>query len=142
MPDRKHTPEIVLATDFSPDADAAADAARRYAHALGARVHVLHVSSLGATEAIVAALEAASARLDGLRVVLVVEKGPAAARILAYATEVGADLIVVGAHGQHAVPTGPLGIVAETVTRRAGCPVLTVRAEAVGARPSMQALRA
>jgi len=43
------------------------------------------------------------------------------------ATELGADLIVMGTHGRHGISRALLGSVAETVVRSAPCAVLTVR---------------
>lgn len=42
------------------------------------------------------------------------------------ASELGADLIVVGSHGRHGVARWLLGSVAEAVVRQAACPVLVI----------------
>jgi nucleotide-binding universal stress UspA family protein len=55
-----------------------------------------------------------------------VRAGKPAEAILAYADEQGADLIVMGAHGESAVVRFFLGSVAERVVRHATVPVLTV----------------
>lgn len=48
--------------------------------------------------------------------------------ILDQAKSVKADLIVMGTHGRRGMSRLMLGSVAESVVRRAGCPVLTVKA--------------
>jgi nucleotide-binding universal stress UspA family protein len=48
--------------------------------------------------------------------------------VMSVAEEVQADLIVMGTHGRTGVKRLVLGSVAEHVTRRAACPVVTVRA--------------
>lgn len=53
--------------------------------------------------------------------------GDAAEEILRLATEVRADLIVVGTHGHDGLRRLVLGSVAESVTRNAHCPVLCAR---------------
>ena len=52
--------------------------------------------------------------------------GRPAEEIVQYAHEHAIDLIVMGTHGREGVMRAVLGSVAETVVRRAPCPVLTV----------------
>ena len=52
--------------------------------------------------------------------------GMPAEEILKYAAEHEVDLIVIGTHGREGLARLLLGSVAETVVRRASCPVLTV----------------
>jgi nucleotide-binding universal stress UspA family protein len=72
-------------------------------------------------------------RLRGLkvdptaRVEYRVEEGHPAETILAVAQEVRADLIVMGTHGRSGARRLLMGSVAEAVSRRAACPVVTVR---------------
>jgi nucleotide-binding universal stress UspA family protein len=54
--------------------------------------------------------------------------------IVQLAAEVGADLIIVGTHGQQTVPRMLMGSVAENALRYAGCPVLVMPDEARGSR--------
>lgn len=54
--------------------------------------------------------------------------GPARDRILGYAREAGIDLLVMGTHGRRGLARLMRGSVAETVLRRAPCPVLIVQA--------------
>jgi len=53
--------------------------------------------------------------------------GPVARTIVAYADREGMDLIVVGSRGRDGAARTLLGSVAETVARRAPCPVLIAR---------------
>lgn len=55
-----------------------------------------------------------------------IEEGEAAAVILQEATELGADLIVMGSHGRTGLGRVLMGSTAEQVSRRATCPVLTL----------------
>jgi nucleotide-binding universal stress UspA family protein len=54
-------------------------------------------------------------------------EGPPAAEILRTASENLCDLVVLGTHGRTGLTRLVAGSVAETVMRKAGCPVLTVR---------------
>lgn len=56
-----------------------------------------------------------------------IEVGSPARVIVDYAEEKDADLIVMGSHGRSGVSRILLGSVAETVVRRAPCPVTVVR---------------
>ena len=56
-----------------------------------------------------------------------IEVGPPARTIVDYAAEIDADYVVMGCHGRAGVSRVLLGSVAETVVRRAPCPVLVVR---------------
>ena len=58
-----------------------------------------------------------------------VTEGPAAAEILRYARESGADIIVMGSHGKRAVTEILLGSTAHQVLQKAEVPVLLVRSE-------------
>jgi nucleotide-binding universal stress UspA family protein len=57
----------------------------------------------------------------------VTETGRPASTIVDYAAEHGVDGIVIGSHGRQGVSRLLLGSVAETVVRRAPCPVTVVR---------------
>ncbi|WP_262177355.1 universal stress protein [Haloarcula laminariae] len=65
---------------------------------------------------------------DDVTVETAVRSGNAYERILAYADEEGADLVVMGTHGRTGVDRYLLGSVTEKVVRTADAPVLTVRA--------------
>src|SRR5262249_14621969 len=55
-------------------------------------------------------------------------EGGIARVILSVAERSNCDLIVMGTHGQTSLPRLPMGSVAEQVSRKARCPVVTVRA--------------
>lgn len=65
--------------------------------------------------------------LTGLRTKFIVKSGPPYKEIILTAREVGAGLIVLGAHGKAGASGIMLGSVAEKVVRQAPCPVLTVK---------------
>jgi nucleotide-binding universal stress UspA family protein len=62
----------------------------------------------------------------GLRVQLIVDTGGAVSGILEAAARRAADFIVIGTHGLSGLDRFMLGSVAESVLRKASCPVLTV----------------
>ncbi len=65
--------------------------------------------------------------MDVLEVETIVIKGIPFHEIITAATEIGADLIVIGTHGRTGLSHVVMGSVAEKVVRKASCPVLTVR---------------
>lgn len=139
---------IVVAVDFSDTSTDTIDAALELARGQQHRVHLLHVvadvlRSPGITEApgvdwaevqrnwteeartrLVGL--AAGSRLDPQRVTTAVVVGSAATEILRYATEHGAQVIVLGSHGHGVVRRFMLGSVADRVLRQATCPVMLV----------------
>lgn len=142
---------IVCAIDFSEGARKAVDQAMALARWTGARLAVLHVvtpvtAAPGApgfapgnvlwpdagalTEEI--RRFADLARMPDLDVVIDVQEGRAAATIVRYAEDVGADLVVVGSHGRSGLSRLVLGSVAGDVLRTAPCPVLTVPPHVTG----------
>jgi nucleotide-binding universal stress UspA family protein len=149
---------ILVPVDFSAAARGAFEYATTLAQTLGSEIVVLHavdVPSLGgqlhlrtpggASESI-ETLEMRHAqrtldawlavRLAGARVSPRVEKGRPAVRILAAASDLGCDLVVMGVHGPK---RRLLGGVTEKVVRRASCPVLVVPTEE---RPPLEAVLA
>ena len=119
---------VMLATDFSPAAEAAAEVARGLATELKARLHIVHVVPPLTDPAYEAErLEAEVTRL-GVPAEAGLRRGPAAAELIAYAREKGIDLIVVGSHGRTGFTRALLGSVAEQVVRLAPCLVLSVPA--------------
>lgn len=135
---------ILVPHDFSETSAAAVRYAVSLARTFGAELHFLYVDA-GAQLSMDAAfpigldgaLEAA-ARDRLLRILspaehavlqprFVVRTGVPAAEIGRYASDAGADLIVMGTHGRGALAHALLGSVAEQVVRTAPCPVLTVR---------------
>ena len=137
---------ILVATDFSEQADQALEYAAHLASQLDAtihRVHVITIPSMGVPEIGVAyaarTIESmtkhAQSELDKRaagylnRVTLApvrVEVGDARDVIDRVAEQIGADLIVMGTHGRDAIGHLFMGSVAERVGRTATCPVLTV----------------
>ena len=122
-------PQVVFATDFSDGAAAAAEVAADYARHLHARLHVLHVTRHGWEDEMQTVLRQYVRRFTDIEVTAGVETGAAAERIVQYASEQGADLIVMGARGRTGFSRALLGSVAEQVARTARCPVLTVPRE-------------
>lgn len=134
---------VLLATDGSDDARAAADAALGVARERDAALHVVSVvdrrrvpETALSTDELVAIFaddagfdhvdevkeRAAAAGLDASGNVL---RGVPAATILAEAERRDADLIVLGEHGEHADHFGGVG---RTVAAQADCEVIVVPA--------------
>ena len=67
-------------------------------------------------------------RRQGFTVTVSSREGSAAAEILKAAVELDAGLIAMGTHGRTGLRHLLLGSVAESVMRKAACPVLTLRA--------------
>jgi nucleotide-binding universal stress UspA family protein len=139
---------IVVATDFSHDANHALTVATDLARSLSVKLTVIHVvqmptyAFLGGgvyvpspelvadiTSEAKRWLAAAKERLTGIDLETVCLEGDPATMILRWAEEHAADLIVVGTHGRRGLRRLLLGSVAEQVVRGAHCPVTTVRAE-------------
>jgi len=136
---------IVVATDFSRAAASAFKPARELVEATGGEVHLVHVwddsvpvpsedggrlaSAEEATPGLKDRLSSiADEHLSGLSVRVELLQGDAVDEaIVAYASKVEADLIVIATEGATGLRRFILGSVAEKVVRRAHCPVLTVR---------------
>jgi len=145
---------ILVPTDFSYAADRALNHAVQLARRFRARVALLHVvATVGFPEILIPALRVdlpqlvtlSRERLDRLvrrfRIRpshLAVKTGHAAAEILQFEVETGADLIVMGARGHNQLDRLLIGTTAERVVRHARCPVLVVPLprRAAGARPA------
>jgi nucleotide-binding universal stress UspA family protein len=72
-------------------------------------------------------LDAMVKRHDGRDIRTKVKEGKPATVILAYVSETGSDLVVMGTHGRSKLDHLLIGSVAERVVRKAPCAVLTVR---------------
>lgn len=122
--------EVLFATDFSAASRLAGDTAAELARHFDARLHVLHVvPPVTDPTPAPAALRTVAAELEkGLALVTAIASGRVARQIVDYARRNGVDLIVLGTHGRTGVSHALLGSVAEAVTRRAECRVLTVPA--------------
>lgn len=142
---------IVVATDFSPDAEAAVAWARELALEHGARlvlVHAVVVTTPVAPEYVPLAeevyaearakagekLEAVAGLLRGAGLVVETElvSEPIAGGVLAAAKAHGADLLVAGTRGLTAWKRVVFGSVAARLVREATCPVLTTHADDPG----------
>lgn len=141
---------IVAATDLSPAADRTLAAAAQIARRAGARMHVVHVvepspgrtlrmldsgregsggAPLPGSGASAMELEAQLARTlrDGEPFVPALVPGHSPAQAIGgHATEVEADLIVMGAPGEDNTVGGILGTIADRVLRSADAAVLVV----------------
>jgi nucleotide-binding universal stress UspA family protein len=151
--------KILVATDFSSTARAAADAAGVLARAFDGRVTLLHVvplslyadaaSHLDRTafsspelQASVrkrvqqdAEAELTRLRSDGVFAEFVTADGPPPAEIARMAKDGAYDLVVLGTHGRTGLMHLALGSVAENVVRLSPTPVLVVRPDASAAAP-------
>jgi nucleotide-binding universal stress UspA family protein len=141
---------ILVPVDLGEGSEEALDYAVELAHALRARVHLLHVvgiPAMGVPEMGVAysgtmmdgmmaddlhALERMLARHKGVCELgsPTVKSGDPRDAINEAAKELGADLIVMATHGRHGIARVLLGSVTESVVRTAPCPVLTVKQHA------------
>ena len=138
---------VLVATDFSEPSQAALNYGREIAGTFGATLHVLHVADSvytqvgefysgmmpelqqevedGARQQLEALLtEHDRTKLHAEPVVFMAASKAVA--IVDYATQIEADLIVMGTHGRGAIGHLLMGSVAERVVRTAHCPVLTV----------------
>jgi len=140
---------ILVPTDFSASGDRALRYAVELATVFHAHVTVMHayeIPLLGLPDGVVVATPELATHLSvaaemglkksiepfaqgpvALRTLL--RQGPTWRAILDVATEISADMIVMGTHGRHGLPRALLGSVAEKIVRSATCPVLTVHAE-------------
>jgi nucleotide-binding universal stress UspA family protein len=134
---------ILLAVDAAPQAVWATELVARMAARSQAHVLIVHVlpSDLDRPtlddldEAVHAEhraqgsmiLEDAASRFNGgFKPEMVLREGTPATEIVAAAIEWKADVIVLGTHGRGRLSRFVLGSTAESVVRRAHCPVLTV----------------
>jgi nucleotide-binding universal stress UspA family protein len=146
---------LVVATDFSPLADAALDRAVAIAKVHSARLTLAYAEAVvdagppgdaeSAAAAELGALAAAlkdderkqlDARLDrirgeGIEVDCAIRAGSPDEAITELAKSIGANMIVIGTHGRTGIGRFLLGSVAELIVRRASCDVLVSRGTAV-----------
>jgi nucleotide-binding universal stress UspA family protein len=138
---------ILVATDFSQRALAAADWAVAMAGALGARIVLAHVYDLPIvgfpdgsllvdartaarlSDEAQAALDAELDRLKGHGVNIEgsLRQGDPREVIPALASTVGAGLIAAGSHGRRGVARALLGSMAESLVRNSTVPVVVIR---------------
>jgi nucleotide-binding universal stress UspA family protein len=138
---------ILVPTDFSAPSEHALEMAIEFARRFGAELTLFHAHELPAyvfpdgvmpvspeilldlERSMSAELErlAARARAAGVTVSIKTGMGAHDVEIIRCASELGADMIIMGTHGRTGLRHVLLGSVAEKVVRRAPCPVLTVR---------------
>ena len=146
---------ILVPTDFSDHAQRALDRACDLARQLGAKIYLLHVQSESSLRTAIkqGLLDVAStdenvreavshlieerfsqtlSAIDSSQIVLehTTRRGDPDSVISAYATEVGADLIVMGRHGAgfiDEVRAAVIGSVTEAVIRKSPVPIMLVR---------------
>jgi len=151
---------ILVPTDFSEHAQRALERACDLAQQLGAKVFMLHVQSASTLrtavqegllenastdEEIQKALEAlidrrcsqalSSVACTRIAVEYTCRRGEPGAVIVAYASEIGADLVVIGRRGAgllEEMRTAVIGSSTESVIRKSPCPVMVVRREHIG----------
>ena len=138
---------LLIATDFSADADRATEAGAAIARRFAARVTLLHVFDSSIFERAAAPMSPAdleetmgrSARerlerlaseqltdLEGVDCVAL-RSASAAHAIVEHADNFGVDLCVIGTHGRSGIRRMLVGSVAERVVRHASCDVLTLQ---------------
>jgi nucleotide-binding universal stress UspA family protein len=136
---------ILHPVDLSDESEHALQIARALARDLGARLILLHVAPIevlmNGTMAVGMsphvyrdALHKLRERIDGPDLKYVVEsrleRGEAGDEVIRVADETACDLIVMGTHARTRLHRMLLGSVAESVLRRARCPVLAVKTPA------------
>jgi nucleotide-binding universal stress UspA family protein len=133
--------KILHPTDFSAQAAEAFRVACSLAKQHGAEVTVLHVipPPVAWGEVVARGPDGYAEQLwaeylrpmhspePGVPVQHQLEEGAPEELIVSVAQDQGCDLIVMGTHGRRGLPRLLLGSVAESVLRKAPCPVLTVR---------------
>ncbi|PCJ87433.1 MAG: universal stress protein A [Thiotrichaceae bacterium] len=138
---------ILLATDFSKPARAAAQRAAKLASCFNARLCLLHVvdhfpedipnewiapenqnPAVYLSERSIKALEQLSSQLehDNIETHTILSEHSAAHEITQYATQNKVDLIVIGHHGHHGI-SNVAGSTSSAVVHRAECDTLSVQ---------------
>ncbi len=137
---------ILVPFDFGEPSDCALEYAVNLAKSLHARVFLLHVFEVpvvgfpyntmpigadAASRIVVAAeqaLDRAVSRFRGhhVEVVPMLEPGDARDVILGVASDIEADLIVMGTHGRKGIARALIGSITESVVRRSTVPVVTI----------------
>jgi universal stress protein A len=134
---------ILVPTDFSETSEAALRYGVELARAFGSQIYLLHVPEhpgeaaeadypIGLFEAMQSAARdrlghvLTEREMRELRPECAMRLGKPSEEIVQHAAEHEIDLIVMGTHGREGLVRALMGSVAETVVRRARCPVLTV----------------
>ncbi len=116
---------ILVPTDGSPSAEAAANHAIDIANATGATIHALHVGEDGDSPAHEAAELAKRRGVED--VVTVVRSGRPHLEIAGYISEEDCDIVVMGTHGRTGIRRYFIGSVTERTLRFSTVPVIAVR---------------
>jgi nucleotide-binding universal stress UspA family protein len=142
---------VLVGVDLSPSSHEILRAAVEMAARSPTELHMVHVMPLAPAEMLGASradrelqyatqIEQARERLDRLamevpssveRIAGHLRVGSPDVEIAQLASDIGADLVVVGTHGRRGWDRLMLGSVAESLVRHAPCPVLTFRPKAV-----------
>jgi len=133
---------VLLATDFSPVSEAAFQYAEAIGRRFGSKLHVVHVFPPDAFKYVPGGagevpwdvdeqqakqeMKHLEDRMDGLPHDATLVRGDVAEMIQTLIFAKNADMVVVGTHGRRGLGRVLLGSVAESVFRKAPCPVLTV----------------
>lgn len=149
-----HQPTILLPTDFSSASAAALPHAAALARQTGSRLLVVHVQEPALAPAggelayampapdtarVAAQLEQVKPSDASIPVAHRLAMGDPAAEVCRIAAEEKATMIVLGTHGRTGVLRLLMGSVAESILRRAPCPVLAYREAATAPEPSAAA---
>jgi nucleotide-binding universal stress UspA family protein len=134
---------VLVATDFSPRADVALRRAAQIVSEHGAALSLLHVRDADARGDMVSRQptrngEALRQKIDKLSLphkataTVRIATGKPFVEIIRRARDEGAELVVLGAHGEHFLKDLLLGTTAEKVARKGDRPVLVVKRAAQG----------
>ena len=117
---------VLCPTNFSDVARESLAVATMFAEAFNAELDVVHVVENGTPPLL----------LDKGPYRQIVLRGGAAERILDYAEDIGADLLVIGAQRQWFRDETVIGTTTERLVRFASCPVLAVTRPAAARKPA------
>jgi nucleotide-binding universal stress UspA family protein len=135
---------ILVAVDGSTNSDRAVEAAAELARAHGSTLSICHAFHIpdhykadladeledvleGDAEKILSYAAGVAEKAKAAATTRLLKKGHPAEAVVAYAVELGADLIVVGIRGRTADQTRAMGSVSAAVSEQASCSVLLVR---------------
>ena len=143
--------KIVFATDFSTASEGALAYATALARDSGAMLVIAHVEEMPVSypggemvfiqpdypnPVLRTMLEAVVPTDASVRYEHQLRMGAAADEIVRLAQELNADVIVIGTHGRSGLGRILMGSVAESVMRKATCPVLTVKTSSAASKPA------
>ncbi|HEV2576294.1 MAG TPA: universal stress protein [Acidobacteriaceae bacterium] len=135
--------KVLLCTDFSPASKAAADAAMQLCRGRETHLTVMHVSEYGpmpaitdeALDYVLGLVEEERRKLksvtdefvkSGIHAESVMDEGSAAGIIVEHIGRCHIDLAILGTSGANGLDRLLFGSTAESIFRRAACPILTV----------------